>query len=349
MRRRLLGLVVLAALAACSDSSPTGTRSPGVLHPRSSASVTNTSLNDEINNFIALWPKGLAQSLTSQWNMIKAKAAAGQLDLANKKLSELAAYIFNKEPNIGNPTPNTPDGVASKLILDMILYINGGDPGADEAFGILEPDQPLTLVTQPQGNAGVHFDAGSVHERRLIVVRPNPTFFPDLCSGPLDTTLCQYPLFYFIESYPDGALLKTAQAEVCHLPVNTDTGPGYRGPTDEGTHGRFHLAHPKPDKPANYVPGGVIMGNIEILPVITQTFIPTCPEGIDYFNPELTLVQRGIHLASTLGSKVWHVFGPESAYAIDQGGGGSFDDFGSPFNAVDVPAPPPPPEAAPRR
>jgi len=344
MRSRLLGLVVLAAVAACSDSSPTGTSTPRSPAVRSSA-ATNASLNDDITNFIALWPKGLAQSLTSQWNTIKGMVAAGQIDLAKKKLSELSAYILNKEPNIVDPSPDTRDGVSSKLIYDMILYVNGGDPGLDNAIGILTPDAPLTLVTG-SGDAGVHFDAGSVNENRVVVVRQNPTFYPDLCSGPLDTTLCQYPLFYFVESYPDGALLKTAQVEICHLPVNTDTGPGYRGPTSEATHERFHIAHPKPDNPKNYVAGGIISGNIEILPVISQIFIPTCPEGIDYFNPEeeIGLIQRGIHLASTLGTKVWHVFGPATAYAIDQGGGGSFDDFGSPFNVVDVPAPPPPPE-----
>jgi len=101
----------------------------------------------------------------------------------------------------------------------MSLYVFDGPnttppdffPQADNAVGILTPGAPLTLVT-PTKHAGVHFDAGSVNEDRIIVITQNPTPYPNDCTGPLLTTLCQWPQFYTIESFPDGALLKVAQA-----------------------------------------------------------------------------------------------------------------------------------------
>lgn len=356
MRRRLLGLVVLAALAACSDSSPTGSRTPpGLDHVRSTITPTG-SLDENIIALIAFWPTGQTTGLTSQWNAIKAKVASGQLSVAKQMLFQTIKYIQNKTPNMGDPgNPDTRNSAASRLIYYMVLYVYGGadtptppyNPGADDAVGLLTPSSPLTVVT-PSKHAGAQFDAGSVGENRVIVIRENTTEYPTTCTGPLAPVVdCQYPLFYFIESFPDGKLLKIAKAAVCH--VNDG---GSRDPTSDGVHIRVRLAHRLPSDPADYTPGATqIFGEgegVEVLPFITQTFV-ICPEGEVSYAPSDIIIgsvfQRGARLASMLGSKVARLLLPRSAYAIDQGGGGGFEAF-SPFNVVD-PGPSAPPPAPP--
>ncbi len=201
-----------------------------------------------------------------------------------------------------------------------------------------------------QGGAGVHFDEGSTKEDRIIVISQNLTEYGE-CDGPLLTELCQYPLYFDISSFPDGRLLKIAQAAVCHPAVGA-----FGGPPDVATHDRLRLAHTKPGSPADYTPGGSIRDtpasqeNIEILPYITQTFLAcTGVEWPPVLGPPVLdesagLLQRGVHLASAFASRVVKLLTPKLAYAIDQGGGGGFLDF-SPFNNVD-PCSGPTPEAS---
>jgi hypothetical protein len=349
MRRPLLALVALAALAACSDSTLTGTRAPGPNLRHRSVVVTAGTLDDNIQELIGNWPGGLSQALMSQWEAVKRLVEAGETDPkkledAKKKLFGLTGFILNKTPDMNEPEgDDTKNSVASRLVLFMVLYVYGGPltdppdfiPGADDAIGLLTPNKPLTLVT-PNMWAGAHFDEGSVDEDRIIIIRQNTNQYEE-CDGPLLTELCQYPLFYDIESFPAGALLKTATAAICHPPEGE-----FRGPPDETTHGRLRLAHPVPDDPDDYVAGGVIRNtpvgeeDIEVLPLVSQTFIPAC-ENVEYGEEAITgnLLQRGVRFASALASRIGKLLTPRSAYAIDQGGGGGFDDFGSPFNNVD--------------
>jgi hypothetical protein len=348
MRHRLLCLMGLAALAACNDSTPTSaTRPTGVDRVRSI--VVTGSLDENISIIINFWPGGTANAIQSQWDGIKSRLAAGDVAGAQKKLEGLTNYILKKTDGMNAPpTHESKPAAASRLILYMSLYVFDGPntsppdffPQADNAVGILTPGSELTLVT-PTKHAGAHFDAGSVAEDRIIVITQNPTNFVEDCTGPLVTTLCQWPQFYTIESFPHGALLKVAQASVCH-----DNAGSLRNPPP-GIHNNFRLAHPLPADPANYVPGGTILddeGNqIEILPLITQSFV-ICDEVI-YHPPEggggggggeVGLLDRGVYLANYLASRVGQMLLPRSAYAIDHGGGGEFLDFGgSPFNDVD--------------
>jgi hypothetical protein len=356
MRHRLLGLVAVATVAtlvACTDSIPTGTGAPGAnLRVRTTEVVPTGTLDQEIIAIIGFWPKGQETDLLKKWEQIKKKYEEGQTDPkklqeAIKKLFETSKHILKETKHMDDPpTGESPEAAAARLILYMNLYIFGGpdtdpppyDPDADNAVGFLRPNAPLTIVT-PSGDAGVHFDAGSVDEDRIIIVTQNPTQYAD-CDGPLLTELCQYPLFYDIASYPEGPLLKVAQAEICH-PEEGEPG----GPPDEATHLRLRLAHPAPSDAADYVPGGSVritpvgVEDIEILPLISQTFLPSC-EDVSYtpLPPEeigASLFERGVRLASALASRVGKFLAPRSAYAIDQGGGGEFLDFGSPFNNVD--------------
>jgi hypothetical protein len=194
--------------------------------------------------------------------------------------------------------------------------------GADNVVGLITPENGDTIVT-PAEMAGVAFDAGSVATETIIIITENPTPYPQNCSGPLQTKRCQYPKFYHFSQFPHVRLLKPAKFAVCHINQGTERAP-------LADHDRFRLAHTKPANPADYTPGSTIVDNIEILPLITQTFA-LC-EHVHYEEhasaPGLTGAL--MRLASGIGG----LLTPKSAYAIDQGGGGEAFSF-SDFNNVD--------------
>lgn len=361
MRHRLLGLMVIAVLAACTESPPTAANGPTVNKAR--AIVVTGTLDENITTIINFWPQGTATAIQAQWNTIKSRVASGDIAGAQKKLEGLINFIQKKTNDMNDPpTHESKPAAASRLILYMSLYVFDGPnttppdffPQADNAVGILTPGAPLTLVT-PTKHAGAHFDAGSVNEDRIIVITQNPTPYPEDCTGPLQTTLCQYPQFYTFESFPDGPLLKVAQGAVC--PPN-EGDLRVPPPTVDN---QLRIAHTLPSDPANYTPGSTILNdegnNIEILPLITQTFVICVddayhlPGGGGGGGGELGFLNRGVDLAKSLASSFAHILLPRSAFAIDQGGGGNFLDF-SPFNPVDttpLEPPPPPPPGAPTR
>jgi hypothetical protein len=344
MRRTMIGLVVLAVLTACSDSSPTSTTAPALkTHPRSV--IVTGSLDDNINSIINLWPNGQETQFHNQWNQIKLLYDQGQtnpikLDQAKKQLNQLIKSVVQNTGKMQDDPPDgeSPQSAASRMILYMLLYVYDGPnttpppyfPGADNAVGLLTPNQQLTLVT-PSGDAGAQFPAGSTDVDRVIVITQNPTPWGE-CDGPLTTNLCQYPLFYDITSFPDTKLLQTAKAAVCHPPEGSD-----RGPSEE-VHPYLRLAHTKPANPSDYTPGSIVPTDegedIEILPLITQTFV-VCTD-VEYDPPPGDLYEySALRDLRKLASKVGRFFLPKSAYAIDQGGGGGFEIF-SPFNNVDA-------------
>jgi hypothetical protein len=349
MRRCLIGLVVLAALTACSDSSPTSTTAPGLkAHPRSI--IVSGTLDENIQELMALYKKGQENDFLQKWAQIKKEYNQGQTDpkklaQAKKHLNDLIKHILQETPKHMEDDPpdgESPDAAASRLIQYMLLYIYGGPdsepppyfPGADNAVGLLTPNNALTLITD-EGGAGVHFDKGSTDVDRIIIITQNPEPWGE-CDGPLYTTLCQYPLYFDIQSFPDdNKLLKIAIASVCHPKV----GEPY-GPPSETVHDRLRLAHTAPEDEGDYVPGGTVLkdeGNdIEILPYMSQTFhacvdVEYDPPPGDFYEYETGALQQLKHLAIRAGK----FFLPKSAYAIDQGGGGGFELF-SPFNNVDT-------------
>jgi hypothetical protein len=161
-----------------------------------------------------------------------------------------------------------------------------------------------------------------------VVVTQNPAPFPANCSGPLQTKLCQYPLFYTFEQFPHKRLLKAAKFAVCHVNSGEERQP-------LADHDRFRLAHSKPGDPASYTPGSTIRDqdgeSIEILPLVTQTF-STCE---DTHHHATNTVQGGLTELLTRFAHGVHTFvTPKNAYAIDVGLGGLGFEM-SPFNVVD--------------
>lgn len=321
---------------ACSDSTSSRPQLPA----KSAIIIVPTgTLDQNITPILALFPTGLETAATIRWGNVKSKYAAGltdpsQMAVAKQLVFELADWVNKKAPNMDQP-PNaeTRISAAARAVQYMLMYVYNGpttpvpsySPAADAIVGLVTPTAPATIVT-PSGHAGVSLEAGSVSENTVIVITQNLTPYPDNCSGPLQTLVCQYPQFYNFDQFPHVKLLKGAKFSVCHINGGTSRRP-------LADHDRFRLAHAKPANPADYTPGSTIRDqfgeSIEILPLISQTFV-TCPDaGIIY-------ADAGVNdgLFSRLARRVIETLTPKTAYAIDQGGGGvSF--FFSPFNDVD--------------
>jgi hypothetical protein len=334
----IVGATLIATvLSACSES-PSSLKSAPI---RAALTITPSgTLDQSVLGILALYPKGLETAATTRWANIKSKYAAALLDptqmpVAKQMLADLTDWITKKTPDMGTPPDGeTKSAATARAALYMAMYVYNGPnttppvytPAADAAVGLVTPTAAATVVT-PTLHAGVQLEAGSVAENTIIVVTQNPTPYPDNCSGPLQTTLCQYPQFYTFEEFPHQRLLKPAKFNVCHI----NSGDARRPLAD---HDRFRLAHAKPSDPADYTPGSVIRDqngeSIEVLPLVAQTF-STCTN-----NAYVQLASTGgvTGALTRLATSIRGFFAPKTAYAIDLGLGGMSVSM-SPFNDVD--------------
>jgi hypothetical protein len=247
---------------------------------------------------------------------------------------QLATWVKDQAPRMNEPSGGEArSAAAARLTLYMSLYVYDGpattppaySTGADNAVGIITPTGGGTVVT-PSTNAGVSVPVGAVDENTIVVITENPTPYPVACSGPLPTSLCQYPRFYHFSQFPHARLNVGAKFAVCHINHGTT-----RAPLED--HDGFRLAHNLPANPADYTPGSTIRNTggeaIEILPLITQTF-SFCGD-VEYALNEPTGLDRALAFAT---SAITKFLTPKSAYAIDQGMGGESFAF-SDFNDVD--------------
>src|SRR5437868_1029502 len=104
MRSRHLVVAVLASLvAACSDSTPTGTG----LVPFGQAPA-NLTLGQYIDQQItALLPKGPATSVSARWNTVVKKKNADDMAGATAHFNSLADWLIKKTGDFRPPTGTT--------------------------------------------------------------------------------------------------------------------------------------------------------------------------------------------------------------------------------------------------
>ena len=331
-------LLCLFAVVACSENPAelkqlSGSRAAVVIAP-------TQTLDQSVVAILTLFPKGLATAATARWENVKRKYAAGlsdpsQMVVAKQMPFDLSAWVNQKSPEMGSPPNNEPkSAAAARAVLYMAMYVYNGpetnppafSPSADVAVGLVTPGAPATIVT-PTLHAGVQLEAGSVAQNTIFVVTQNPTPYPDNCSGPLQTRLCQYPQFYTFDMFPHVRLLKPGKFNVCHVNSGENRYP-------LADHNRFRLAHSKPADPGDYTPGSTIRDqngeSIEILPLVAQTF-STCVNNA-YANNSMSGGPLGA--LSGFARGLLNLISPRTAYAVDVGLGGlSFDT--SPFNDVD--------------
>lgn len=355
-----LALVVVAVLAGCTENPTTSARRRATppAGPRTDLIQPSGTLDQNIQYLIgALFPTGLEDAAGDRWDGVKDKYAAGatdpsQMQVAKSMVGNLITWVLQKESKmssaglVGNETVPS---AATRLAQYMALYVYGNlgpntavppyFPGQDAAFGIVTPSAGGTIVT-PTQHAGVKVDPSSVGQNTIITVTQNPNSYPYDCTGPLDTPFCQVPQFYSFDSYPHVPFLQKVHVAVCPVNVPTSLRSLLSGENDD----QLRLAHPAPAG-GPFTPGGAVLGNIEVLPLIAQSFV-SCNSSTGATNSIYTLPtpqssQIGMLLNGAarffdrFASAVGAIVGPEYAKAIDQGGGGDVLTF-SPFNVVDT-------------
>ena len=351
LRSTMLVALLLAIGTSCSDQSPT--RPPAAISPHQRAGdlAPPTTLDADINGLIdQLFPLQLRPAVHLGWTNIKLLL---QQNGPNSKptrdiklaLNRLVAIMQMNTARLTNLLGETKEHALVRLVLDMELYVYSGPdtpppgltPTSDIALGTVQPTTAATIQT-PTLHAGVQFPAGSVNEATTVIVTQEATKYPDNCSGPLDTKLCQYPQFYHFNVFPDNKLNQPAKVAVCHEK------PGGGRPL-LADHDRFQLAHDKPADPAAYSPGGKIVDGIEILQVVYMPTLITC-DASDTYNTASAILQhphagfwggvldRGLLGAARVANAVGRLISPRELQAIDQGGGGLVLEF-SHFAVVD--------------
>ena len=346
---------------ACRDTAPTATPlfTPGAAerHVASEAPLAD-GIQEQIR---ALFPRELRNSALHKWREIQEaadEARAGgrkhgddddrddddrdgdergerpRLSKAQRRLVHFVDWIQRRTSRLTPTPPETAEHAAARLVLAMSLYVYEGPlatPPAlsaetDAVLAIVLPKRPAVVQT-PSKRAGVSFPSGAVAVPTLVVVSQVTTRYPDNCSGPLQTTLCQYPQFYRFDVFPDVKLLRSATVAVCHVNAGS-----LRAPLVD--HARFRLAHAKPADPANYVPGGTVVEGIEILPLVVTEGLVTC-DGTSYETASATRNASPLDVAvRRVAGSIQRALTPREAHAIDLGGGGLVDIF-SAFGIVD--------------
>ncbi|MEX2154844.1 MAG: hypothetical protein WD825_15990 [Gemmatimonadaceae bacterium] len=326
--------------AACSDAP---TVSPQLM--RTGGPVTH-SLSEDIDLMVAdFFPKGLETATGARWSTVKSKLADGDVAGAAKHLVDLAKFIRLKTGDVVAPAGETQQHAAARLVLAMSTYVFSGptaptpQPGPDIEVAVVPAGEPATVQT-PSEHAAVDLEAGSTNEDRIIVISQEQTLFLEQCSGPLPTTLCQYPLFYRFESFPKLALNKVGRFAACMVTSGPRRPLEYtEGESTKEVDDRMRLAHNKPESEADYTPGSTIIEGIEVLPKAeTQKGgLITC-EGVVY--PPVVVAARGGWLG--IGERALYAVAnfagwlltPKNLYAWDSGP--EHDSrFFSNFNGVD--------------
>jgi hypothetical protein len=340
MRSRsfVIALVGSLALAACSDSPTTNSS----LTPFGQAPA-NLTLGQYIDQqIIALLPNGHEKSVAARWSSVQKAKGSGDMAGAVRHFNSLADWLDKKTGDFTPPAGTTQLQAAAHLVVAMATWLyegpNAAPPaptGADVAIGIAPAGQPFLLQT-PSEHAGLSWPAGATNEDRLIVLAQDPAPYPGVCSGPLNTSRCQYPLFYTAHSYPNLRLnpANPGRFAVCMVETGErrpleyleDEGEGASRPIDN----RMRLAHDLPANPADYTAGATQEGGIEILPKAAQQTgeLVHCHEPDQHAMGRL---ERMLYVASKAVAKV---ISPKSAWAWDLGPEHQFEAF-SHFNGVD--------------
>ncbi len=349
----VLAAVCAFGLVACDQTGSTTPIGESPIAASTPARSAQATLDAEIRSLVTSgFPKGHATSILAKWDQVlKSLAKDPKTTLKGKvvpgsggrtELTRTISFVGLKAAEVTPPAGETKAHFVARLILDMSLYVYGGpstpvpsfSSTSDVAYKLVQPTSADTVVT-PAKQAAVVFPVGSVVEPTIVVITPDTTYYPANCSGPLDTTLCQYPRFYHYNVFPDVKLNLPAKVQVCHVDAGANRLP-------LADHDRFRVAHEKPANPSNYSAGSTIVDNVEVL-AYTVINVTDCTAGggTQYsavLRPDASRYERAAFFAQGLARRVASaartLLLPKDAYAIDIGGGGEADFF-SMFGVVD--------------
>ena len=308
---RLLRIALLALpfLACSNDSPPTQPEDPN-------------SIEAQIR---ALFQPGatVRDAALTQLSGIRQEISTGTAANARSRALTLVDFTmtsFREGRLVGGSSESTGNAV-SKLV-DAVYQLVGMDPPRIPA-GALSSDGEARIVgpsggevVTPSGAAGVVIPPGALNESVLIAVTRLPNT-PAPGTGPLPTTLKQYPPYYDFAAYPNVPQFgDSMRVGVCQV---TDPSSPFYPPEP---HSRLRLAHS-------------VGASVEVLePVNVNDFLRcpgTSPGLFGSVAPANTLLRR---FASS-AQRIVDLLRPAQLYAAHGGLGGKVRSF-SPFGAVDI-------------
>jgi hypothetical protein len=156
----MASVAILALVAACSDTTT----------PDAKGSTANRrviapggTLDQNINDLLDRFPKGLANAGKNRWGNVKAKYQAGlnnpqQMKVAKKMLFELSQWVTSNAASMTPTTDESATGAAARLTLYMAMYVYGSPAetppvfvaGSDNAVGTVTPTEAATIVDRWQ-------------------------------------------------------------------------------------------------------------------------------------------------------------------------------------------------------
>jgi len=324
---RSRSLVVLLALVACAETS-TRPSAPALAKGPADPAALEAQINGLIGALFAPTDQGAVKK-----EFARIKNAVARSDDAEAQAG-IVAFVRELLEAREDGVLQDPNGAAPPSLGDALLTL----VNAVAEFGGLPPPIPPSnpfagdgavavvgpaggTVVSSTGFGGVGFPAGALPEDVIVVVArlPNPTV-PG--TGPLPTTLTQYPLFYDFSTVP---LVPQFAVDVtvglCQLEVGAPFGPPTQSVAD-----RLQIAHPDPANP----------GQIELLERTLAPFVDcdgvTLAKGLDA--PPGSLAGRAMQLVRGGGGQLFDLLRPARAHAVHGGLGGKTRSF-SPFAAVD--------------
>jgi hypothetical protein len=300
---------VLSVLASCSDGPPT------------QPPVDDTSIEAQIR---ALFPAGasLRDAALTQIADIRQQIALSATTQARSKTLALVDFTVTsfRDGRLVGGTSATAGNAASRLVNALYQLVGMDAPnlpdGAlsnDGAAKVVGPEG--ALVVTPSGAAGVQIPAGALDQKVLVTVTRLPTP-PTPGTGPLPTSLKQYPPYYDFSTFPAVPQFgSSARVGICQV---TDPASPFYPPEP---HDRLRLAH-------------TVGGSIEVLDRVAVDDFLRCTgvspsrsaSGTGSFGWRGALASRVNDVISRLG--------PVELYAAHGGLGGKVKSF-SPFAAVD--------------
>lgn len=302
-------VAIIPLLATCSGDGPV--RPP----------VDDNSLEGQIR---VLFPAGAAlqDAALSQIAGVRQQVTASNTAQARSRALALVDFTLTslRDGRLVGGTSASTRTAASRLV-DGVYQLVGLDPPRlpdgsltnDGTAQVVGPEGGL--VVSPSGVAGVQIPPGALGQQVLVVVTRLPAT-PTPGTGPLPTSLKQYPPFYEFSTYPNVPQFgDSMRVGICQ--VTDPASPLY----PPGSHDRLRLAHG-------------VGTSVEILERVgVSDFLRCTNVSADRSASGVKSRGWGAALRSLVADAIG-LLSPVPVYAAHGGLGGKIKSF-SPFGAVD--------------
>ena len=241
--RRLALPITLAALAACSDSTPLTPNRSDALRPQAvvAACPSPTQIQTQINT---LFVGGQKTAALSKFSSVQSMVTAGKMSQAVAKMFTLVDWTlaqYRASKLAGGQAAATQAKLVA-LTGALYCFVGLGTPslsaaalGPDGAVAVVYPTSADTVIKTATGWSEVVIPAGAVPGNQPVLISisrlPESSYETPTApfAGPLATTLNQYPLFYEYSVSPAVTFAVPVTVGIClRDPINLSTPPGSR-------------------------------------------------------------------------------------------------------------------------